>query len=62
LEQFGELQCIITDDGSISNNNEPSTNGTFHNDKRLTRFDKIFLSDGDSLRIGHTKLVFKTEQ
>jgi pSer/pThr/pTyr-binding forkhead associated (FHA) protein len=41
---------------------EPSTNGTFHNGKRLTRFDKIFLSNGDSLRIGHTELVFKTEQ
>lgn len=62
VEQFGELQCIITDDGSMSDNKEPSTNGTFHNGKRLTRFDKIFLSNGDSLRIGHTELVFKTEQ
>ena len=62
VEQFGELQCIITDDGSISDNKEPSTNGTFHNDKRLTRFDKIYLSNGDRLKIGHTELVFKTEQ
>ncbi|MDY0103192.1 MAG: FHA domain-containing protein [Lentimicrobium sp.] len=62
LEQFGELQCIITDDGSICDTKEPSTNGTFHNGKRLTSYDKIFLSNGDNLRIGHTELVFKTEQ
>jgi predicted Zn finger-like uncharacterized protein len=61
MEQFGEIQCIITDDGSISTKGEPSTNGTFYNEQRLSRYDKLFLSDGDKLRIGHTDFIFKTE-
>lgn len=61
MEQFGEIQCIITDDGSISTKGEPSTNGTFYNEQRLSRYDKLFLSDGDKLRIGRTDFIFKTE-
>ncbi|MBK6963817.1 MAG: zinc-ribbon domain-containing protein [Bacteroidales bacterium] len=61
MEQFGEIQCIITDDGSISEKGEPSTNGTFYNDQRLTRYDKLFLNNEDKIRIGHTDFIFKTE-
>ncbi|MHC1776029.1 MAG: FHA domain-containing protein [Lentimicrobium sp.] len=60
-EQFGEIQCIITDDGSISEKGEPSTNGTFFNEQRLNRFDKLFLNNEDKIRIGHTDFIFKTE-
>ncbi len=60
IERFGEMQCIITDDGSISEKGEPSTNGTFYNEQRLTRFDKLFLNDDDKIRIGHTDFIFKT--
>jgi DNA-directed RNA polymerase subunit RPC12/RpoP len=60
IEKFGGIVCIITDDGSISDKGEPSTNGTFYNESRLTRFDKLFLNDGDQVRIGHTDLIFKT--
>lgn len=59
--QFGEIQCIITDDGSISEKGEPSTNGTFYNEQRLTRFDKLFLNNEDRIRIGHTDFIFRTE-
>jgi phage FluMu protein Com len=57
--QHGIPMCIISDDGSISPSGEPSSNGTFHNGKRLTRFDRICLTDGDEVRIGHTAFIFK---
>jgi predicted Zn finger-like uncharacterized protein len=53
---------ILTDDGSFSDSGEPSANGTFHNGIRLTKFDKILLSDGDKIRVGHTEMVFVIEQ
>jgi len=49
---------ILTDDGSLSETGEPSKNGTFHNGNRLTKYDKIYLSNGDKIRIGHTDLIF----
>lgn len=51
-------QCILTDDGSISDSGQPSTNGTFHNEVRLTALDKIYLSPGDTIRVGRTTLNF----
>lgn len=61
IEQHGNHLCTISDDGSISDSGLPSTNGTFCNDKKLTKFDKLFLSPGDKVRIGHTEFIFKTE-
>lgn len=52
---------ILTDDGSLSDSGEPSANGTFHNGTKLSKFDKILLSNGDKIRVGHTELVFVTE-
>jgi len=49
---------ILTDDGSFSDSGEPSANGTFHNGTRLSKYDKILLSKGDKIRVGHTELVF----
>ena len=61
VEKFGEMQCILTDDGSLSQSGEPSTNGTFLNDLRLTRHDRLFLSHGDKVRIGRTEFLFKND-
>jgi phage FluMu protein Com len=61
IEKNGEILSILTDDGSISDSGEPSTNGTFHNDVRLTRYDKIYLNNSDKVRLGHTDFVFKNE-
>ena len=35
-----------------------STNGTFHNGRRV--FDRVLLRDGDEIRLGHTVLRFQT--
>lgn len=61
VEKFGIIQCILTDDGSLSSSGEPSTNGTFLNEVRLTRHDKIFLNQGDRVRIGRTEFLFKND-
>mgnify|MGYP000858060193 CR=1 FL=1 len=57
-EKHHDLHCILTDDGSISESGEPSTNGTFYNETRLTRYDKFYLNHNDKIRIGHTELIF----
>jgi pSer/pThr/pTyr-binding forkhead associated (FHA) protein len=49
---------VLTDDGSLAETGDPSTNGTFHNGNRLTKYDKVYLSNGDKIRIGHTELIF----
>ncbi|MBE0662715.1 MAG: zinc-ribbon domain-containing protein [Bacteroidales bacterium] len=61
IEKYGEMQCILTDDGSLSSSGEPSTNGTFLNDLRLTRYDKLFLNHGDKIRVGRTEFLFKND-
>jgi hypothetical protein len=61
IEKSGELLCILTDDGSISSSGEPSTNGTFHNDNRLTKYDKVFLENLDKIRLGHSEFIFKND-
>lgn len=61
IEKNGEQLCILTDDGSISDSGEPSTNGTFHNDTRLTRYDKVYLNHNDRIRLGHTEFIFKND-
>lgn len=61
IEKNNDLRCILTDDGSISESGEPSTNGTFYNDTRVTRFDKFYLNHNDKIRIGHTELIFMTD-
>jgi len=61
IEKSGEMLCILTDDGSISDSGEPSTNGTFHNDIRLTRYDKVYLSHQDKIKLGHTEYIFKND-
>lgn len=55
-----DVAFILVDDGSFNDTGESSANGTFHNGARLTKYDKILLSDGDNIRLGHTELVFKT--
>ena len=49
---------ILTDDGTLSETGEQSKNGTFHNGNRLTKYDKVYLSNGDKIRIGHSELIF----
>jgi hypothetical protein len=61
MEKNGQTLCILTDDGSINESGEPSTNGTFYNDVRLTRYDKVYLNHGDKVRLGRTEFVFKIE-
>jgi predicted Zn finger-like uncharacterized protein len=61
VEKNGELLCVLTDDGSIADSGEPSTNGTFHNEVRLTKYDKMYLNNGDKVRLGHTEFLFKNE-
>jgi len=61
LEKNGEILCILTDDGSISESGEPSTNGTFHNNIRLTRYDKVYLNHDDKVRLGRTDFIFRNE-
>lgn len=61
IEKNGEMHCILTDDGSINESGEPSTNGTFHNDTRLTQYDKVYLSHGDKVKLGHTDFIFRNE-
>ena len=42
-----------------------ATNGTFINasiDKKLSRYDQIYLKDGNTIQIGHTKVVLKTKE
>jgi len=52
---------VLIDDGSFNDSGEPSANGTFHNGTRLSKYDKILLSDGDKIRVGHTELLFVIE-
>jgi pSer/pThr/pTyr-binding forkhead associated (FHA) protein len=52
-------RVLLIDDGKI-NDGKPSANGTFHNNVRLTTFDKIILTDGDKVRIGHTDLIYQS--
>jgi phage FluMu protein Com len=61
IEKSGEYLCILTDDGSVNDSGEPSTNGTFHNGNRLTRYDKVYLSHDDKIRAGHTDFIFRNE-
>jgi len=61
VEKPNSIEVILTDDGSISETGEPSTNGTFHNGKRLTKFDKIYIEHNDKIRIGHTDFIIKAE-
>lgn len=42
-----------------------ATNGTFINasvDKKLSMHDQIYLKDGNTIQIGHTKVVLKTKE
>ena len=61
IERSGEMLCILTDDGSIGDSGEPSTNGTFHNETRLSRYDKIYLDHDDKIKLGHTEFIFKND-
>jgi pSer/pThr/pTyr-binding forkhead associated (FHA) protein len=61
IEKHSETLCILTDDGSISESGEASTNGTFYNETRLTRYDKVYLNHGDKVRLGRTEFVFRIE-
>jgi len=61
IEKTGNIDIILTDDGSISESGEPSSNGTFHNEKRLTKYDKIYLENNDKVRIGHSDFIIKTQ-
>ncbi len=56
--QPGSSFAMLYDDGSINENGEPSTNGTFYNGTRLNKYDKIYLADGDLVRLGQTELRY----
>lgn len=51
-------RVVLTDDGSL-NGGKASANGTFHNNIRLSVYDKIVLNDGEKIRIGHTDLIYQ---
>ncbi len=51
------IEIIISDDGTETG--KPSTNGTFYKDKRISKFDKIVLKNGDKIRVGQTNLTIK---
>ncbi len=53
------IEAILTDDGSITDNGEPSKNGTYQNSKLLSEFDIIYLENNDEVRIGHTDFIIK---
>ena len=55
--EHGSYQYLISDYGS--------TNGTFINadpNRRLSAYDQVYLSDGDTIQMGRTKVVLKTGQ
>lgn len=55
--EHGSYQYLISDYGS--------TNGTFINadpNRRLSAYDQVYLSDGDTVQMGRTKVVLKTGQ
>lgn len=57
-ESPGGWLVILSDDGSHTG--KPSTNGTFSDENRLSKYDKVYLEDGDRFRVGRTFLTFKT--
>lgn len=59
VNTHGMPLCTLSDDGSISPSGKPSTNGTFHNGKKVGPYDKIILNDGDIITAGHTELKFE---
>lgn len=61
-DQLGRSSYELLDQG-LRRNNEPSTNGTYVNGKkdRLDKNSCIFLQDKDTIQLGLTKLVFKTQ-
>jgi DNA-directed RNA polymerase subunit RPC12/RpoP len=58
IEKQNEVLYVLTDDGSINESGTPSTNGTFHNGARLSKYDKIYLESNDKIRVGRTELTF----
>ncbi len=53
----GHYQYLISDCGS--------TNGTFINaneQHKLSSYDRVYLKDGDTIQLGRTKVVLKTQQ
>ena len=51
------IEITISDDGTETG--KPSTNGTFYKEKRISKFDKIVLKNGDKIRVGRTNLTIK---
>lgn len=39
---------------------QSSTNGTYLNTEKLKKYDQLYLTDGDTIQVGRTKLVFKS--
>ena len=60
-EENGKVTYTISDDGS-ANNGKPSTNGTFVNEVRLSKYDVVYLSDNDQVRVGETTFTFRVHQ
>ena len=54
----GSQIAVLYDDGSLNENGEPSTNGTFYRGTRLTKFDKFVLVDGVELKLGLTEFIY----
>lgn len=57
LKPNGQYEYLIYDCGS--------TNGTYINgdtNKKLTEYDLLYLRDGDTIQMGRTKMVLKTQK
>ncbi len=56
-KQTWGIELTISDDGSQTA--QPSTNGTFYKDKRISKFDMIVLKSDDKIKVGRTELIVK---
>lgn len=57
IKPNGQYEYLIYDCGS--------TNGTYINgdtNKKLTEYDLLYLRDGDTIQMGRTKMVLKTQK
>ena len=59
LNQFNIYEYYIADNPQI-NDGKASTNGTYINGNPQRISDPVRIIDGDTIQVGHTKLVLKT--
>ncbi len=59
LNQYNVYEYYIADNAEV-NDGKPSTNGTYINGNPQRISEPVRIIDGDTIQIGHTKLVLKT--